>query len=188
MLAGYVLVSWWRHQMETFSALLALCVGNSPVPGEFPTQRPVTRSFDVFFDLRRLNGPVNKCKAGDLRRIRPHYDVTVMMQQRSAHFSCPNAGLLIYTDYNAHRAQFILMAGSLNCIFPNTVNQSISLVFGERQSPSVSKSATYTFVLLTILLIAITHWGRDKMAGISQTTFSNVFSWVKMFTFWLNFT
>ena len=43
---------WWRHQMETFSALLAICVGNSPVPGEFPTQRPVTRSFDVFFDLR----------------------------------------------------------------------------------------------------------------------------------------
>ena len=39
---------WWRHQMETFSALLAFCAGNSPVP----TQRPVTRSFDVFFDLR----------------------------------------------------------------------------------------------------------------------------------------
>ena len=37
--------------METFSALLAICVGNSPIPGEFPTQRPVTRSFDVFFDL-----------------------------------------------------------------------------------------------------------------------------------------
>ena len=37
--------------METFSALLAICAGNSPVPGEFPTQRPVTRSFDVFFDL-----------------------------------------------------------------------------------------------------------------------------------------
>ena len=46
--------SWWRHQMETFSALLAICAGNSPVPGpgEFLTQRPVTRSFDVFFDLR----------------------------------------------------------------------------------------------------------------------------------------
>ena len=37
---------WWRHQIETFSALLAVCAGNSP------TQRPVTRSFDVFFDLR----------------------------------------------------------------------------------------------------------------------------------------
>ena len=47
----YSLRSWWRHQMETFSALLALCAGNSPVTGEFPSQRPVTRSFDVFFDL-----------------------------------------------------------------------------------------------------------------------------------------
>ena len=37
--------------METLSALLAICAGNLPVPCEFPTQRPVTRSFDVFFDL-----------------------------------------------------------------------------------------------------------------------------------------
>ena len=54
------IVSWWRHQMETFSALLAICAGNSPVPGEFPTQRPVTRGgFDVFFDLR-LNKRLSK--------------------------------------------------------------------------------------------------------------------------------
>ena len=46
--------SRWRHQMETFSALLALCAGNSPVSGEFPAQRPVTRIFDVFFDLRLI--------------------------------------------------------------------------------------------------------------------------------------
>ena len=39
--------------METFSALLALCAGNLPVTGEFPSQRPVTRGFDVFFDLRQ---------------------------------------------------------------------------------------------------------------------------------------
>ena len=50
---------WWRHQMETFSAWLALCTGNSPVIGEFLAQRPVTRSFDVFFDLR-LNKRFNK--------------------------------------------------------------------------------------------------------------------------------
>ena len=42
--------------METFSALLAICAGNSPVPDEFPAQRPVTRSFDVFFDLRVNKG------------------------------------------------------------------------------------------------------------------------------------
>ena len=38
--------------METFSTLLAICAGNSVVPGEFPTQRPVMQNFDVFFDLR----------------------------------------------------------------------------------------------------------------------------------------
>ena len=38
--------------METFSALLTLCAGTSPVTDEFHAQRPVTRSFDVFFDLR----------------------------------------------------------------------------------------------------------------------------------------
>ena len=71
---------WWRHQMETFSALLAICAGNSPVPSEFPTQRPVTRSFDVFFDLRlNKNSWVNNREAGDLRRYRAHYDVIVML-------------------------------------------------------------------------------------------------------------
>ena len=45
--------------MKTFSALLAICAGNSPVPGEFPSQRPVTRSFDIFFDLR-LNKRLSK--------------------------------------------------------------------------------------------------------------------------------
>ena len=48
-------LTWWRHKKETFSALLAICAGNPPVTGEFPAQRPVTRSFDVFFDL-----PLNK--------------------------------------------------------------------------------------------------------------------------------
>ena len=44
-------ISWWRHEIETYSALLALCAGNSSVIGEFPSQRPVTRSFVVFFHL-----------------------------------------------------------------------------------------------------------------------------------------
>ena len=53
------LISWWRHQMETFSALLTLCEGNPPVTSGFPSQRPVTRSFDVSFDLR-LNKRLSK--------------------------------------------------------------------------------------------------------------------------------
>ena len=53
-------IAGWRHQMETFSALLAICAGNSPVPVEFPAQRPVTRSFDVFFDLHHPNKRLSK--------------------------------------------------------------------------------------------------------------------------------
>ena len=45
--------------MDKFSALLAICAGNSTVTGEFPSQSPVTRSFDVFFDLR-LNKRMSK--------------------------------------------------------------------------------------------------------------------------------
>ena len=74
-------IVWWRHQMETFSALLALCEGNPPVTGGFPSQKPVTRIFDVFFDLRlnkRPNGWANNWDADDLRRNGAHYDVTVM--------------------------------------------------------------------------------------------------------------
>ena len=46
------LLPWWRHKMETFSALLASCEGNPPVTGGFPSQGSVTRNFDVLFDLR----------------------------------------------------------------------------------------------------------------------------------------
>ena len=69
---------WWRHQMETFLVLLALCVENSPVTGEFPAQRPVTRSFDVFFDLSLNKRLWTVRDAGDLKRHRAHYDVIVM--------------------------------------------------------------------------------------------------------------
>ena len=46
--ASWTSMPWWRHQMEIFAALLARCAGNPPVTGEFPSQRPVTRSFDFF--------------------------------------------------------------------------------------------------------------------------------------------
>ena len=64
--------------METFSALLALCAGNSLVTGEFPAQRPVVRSFDVFFDLYPNKRLSNNREAGDLRRYRAHYDAILM--------------------------------------------------------------------------------------------------------------
>ena len=65
--------------MESFSALLVLCVENSSVTDEFPSQRPVARIFDVFLLIYAwTNGWVNDRVASDLRRHLAHNDVTVM--------------------------------------------------------------------------------------------------------------
>ena len=71
--------AWWRNQMETFSALLAICAGNSPA------QRPVTRSFDVSVDLR-LNKRLRKQSWG----YRAHYDVIVMGNTTIRQWSSPS--------------------------------------------------------------------------------------------------
>ena len=59
------------------SALLAICLGNSPVIGEFPSQRPWREAL-IFLNCAWINDLVNNGDAGDLRRHRAHYDVTVM--------------------------------------------------------------------------------------------------------------
>ena len=79
-------LSWWRHQMETFSALLTICAGNSALTGRFPAQRPVTRGFDVFFDLR-LNKRLSKQCWGwwfetPSRPLWRHCNVTVVIEYR----------------------------------------------------------------------------------------------------------
>ena len=71
--------SWWRHQMETFSALLALYAGNSPVPVISP-HKGQWRGALMFSLIRTwINDWVNNREAGDLRRHRDHYDVIVMV-------------------------------------------------------------------------------------------------------------
>ena len=72
--------TWWRHQMETFSALLALCAGNSPVPVN-STHKGQWRGVLMFSLICAwINGWVNNrgAQAVDLRRHRCHYDVNVM--------------------------------------------------------------------------------------------------------------
>ena len=73
--------------MEAFSALLAICAGNSPVTGEFPAQRPVTRSFDVFCDVR-LNKRLSKqwcgwCFETPSRPLWRHSDVVIRNRYKS---------------------------------------------------------------------------------------------------------
>ena len=70
--------SWWRHQMETVSALLALCAGNSPVPVISPHKGQWRGALMFSLIYAWINDWVNNREAGDLRRQRGHYDVIVM--------------------------------------------------------------------------------------------------------------
>ena len=72
-------MSWWRHQMETFSALLALCAGNSPVPVNSPHKGQWRGALMFSLICAWINDRVNNCEAGDMRRQRGHCDVIVMV-------------------------------------------------------------------------------------------------------------
>ena len=73
---------WWRHQMETCSALLALCAGNSPVPMNSPHKGQWRRALMFSLICAWINDWVNNREAGDLRSHQGHYDVNVMLQWR----------------------------------------------------------------------------------------------------------
>ena len=73
--------TWWRHQMETFFTLLALCEGNPPVTGGFPSQRSVLRSFEFSLIWAWTNGLTNNGDTGELGSHPTHYDVTVTKMQ-----------------------------------------------------------------------------------------------------------
>ena len=104
---------WWRHQMEIFSALLARCAGNSPVTCEFPAQRPVTRSFDVFYDLR-LNRRLSKQSGGwwfetpsrSLWRHRNGFWYSAQLRYCMQHCNTERFwyGTILYTTLNPHMA------------------------------------------------------------------------------------
>ena len=75
-------LSWWRHQMETFSAQLALCAGNSPVPVNSPRKGQWRGALMFSLICVWMNGWINNREAGDLRRYRGLYDDIVMILRR----------------------------------------------------------------------------------------------------------
>ena len=70
----------WRHQMEIFSALLALCVGIHQSPVNSPHKGQWRGALMFSLICTWTNDWVNNRNAGDLRRHRAHYDVTVMLE------------------------------------------------------------------------------------------------------------
>ena len=108
----------WRHQMETFSALLAFCEGNPPATGGFLSQRPVTRSFADFFDLR-LNKRLSKqsrqkwCETPS-RSLWRHCNVRTL--HLSANWSCDYFWLtLIQANFRSIFFKKIVMLKPLTC-------------------------------------------------------------------------
>ena len=92
----------WKHFLRYWAF-----VGNSPVTSEFPAQKLLTRSFDVFFDLRlNINGWENNHEAADLRCHRPPYDVTAMQCMSSSQ-------LHAHLSHGAHSAWFIRLWDAL---------------------------------------------------------------------------
>ena len=73
-----LLSTWWRHQMETFSALLALCAVNSPATVNSPHKGEWRRALMFYLNCAWINGWVNNRDADDLRRHPAHHDVIVM--------------------------------------------------------------------------------------------------------------
>ena len=73
---------WWRHQMETFSALLAICTGNHRSPVNYPHKGHWRGALMFSLICVWINDWVNNREAGDLRRYRPHYDAIVMSLYR----------------------------------------------------------------------------------------------------------
>ena len=162
-------ISWWRHQMETFSALLALCAGNSPVSGEFPTQRPMTRSFDVFFDLR-LNKRLSKQPRGrwfetlswSLWRHRNVYSTAVIhvlyVRIYRGHFSSYNSQKHGRGKRCRSLEQIWPKFYHWKCCFVCTFASYITVLY--RESIVLDKISDTLFCKLSGILVAMSFWFR----------------------------
>ena len=76
-------ISWWRHQMEIFFMLLALCAGNSPLIGNSPHKGQWRGVLMFLWSTPWINDWVNNREAGDLRSHRVYYDVIVIYSNSS---------------------------------------------------------------------------------------------------------
>ena len=89
-------ITWWRHQMEIFSALLAFCAGNSPVPVNSPHIGQWREALMFSLIYAWINDWLNNREAGDLRRHRGHCDVNVIYKQIDGLPTSPPLSKIVY--------------------------------------------------------------------------------------------
>ena len=130
-------------------------------PRYWPLVRGIHRSPVNSPHKGQWRGALMFCReAGDLRRYRAHYDVIVMSLLRTARVT-------------ARRDRNALLEQS----WPQAL---MPLIHGNFMSTTIRSLRWKTAPRLT-------HWGRDKIATIFQTTFSEAFSWMKMYKLRLKF-
>ena len=113
--------------METFSALLAICAGNSPVPGEIPHKGQWRGALMFSLICVWINGKVNIHEAGDLRRYRAHYDVTVR-----SHVIISNTSVSIVLPGGRLKNAYELLnlrALKIPMLYKNRIFQCMSKIF-----------------------------------------------------------
>ena len=101
------LESWWRHQMRPYSALLAICAGNSPVPVNSPHNGQWRRALIFSLICVWINDWVNNREAGDLRRHRGHYDVNVMCRWFIVYKLYMSPWFLLYKNRQTHSSSWL---------------------------------------------------------------------------------
>ena len=125
--------SWWRHQMETFSALLAICVGNSPVNSRHKGQWRGPLIFTLIYAW--INAWVNIGKTGDLRRQRAHSDIMVMFMHL----------LVSIVQATSLHVQIIFVNDPKSLIGPNTfsynkqIHRTNTHIWSSRTLPLIEK-------------------------------------------------
>ena len=151
--------------METFSVLQVLCAGNSPVTSEFPSQRAVTQSFYLFFDLRLNEGWVNNHWAGDWRRHRAHYDITLMDENAIIlkKFTLLTAGRVILCMGPANERRHYNVTSSLIGLVHTQSDPRRQVVI--LTTPSAASDET--FIKLTTCLVRSMYLGNKRCCDIA---------------------
>ena len=147
----------WKHFPRYWSFVRG--IHRSPVNSPHKGQWRGTLMFSLVCTW--TNGWVNTCRAGDLRRHCTHYVVTVMLQRLPPEIT--------YQYYNQDGA----------CLVEPGRVPTLAI----RRESRARVASSYLEWKKKVL----THWCRDKMVAISQTTFSSAFSWMKMYEFRLGF-
>ena len=164
--------TWWRHQMKTFPRYCSSVREIHRSPVEFPSQEPVTWSFEFFFDLR--------------------FSKQLSKQSRRRWCGTPSRSLWWHCNAGKDSPKHTSIALFAVIIFTNRVD-----FISHEKSPCYSdQSAKWCFSRGSTVLQylfrrkaknSLSYWGRDKMAANFLTTFSNAFPWMEIYQFRLRF-